>query len=161
MTERLRTEQDPRQRVLGTIDGIVADNPKLSGLLPDGSVFTFSVGYCARVGESRTPRQVVVANRPAYNGTDRMSTIVIQAANREEDFRFWHVEPSQAADILTQTQLEDDQLDDLQRLLADTEFDDGRLIDAFGAQYEQFMISASPEARWWQGLLQEPVADLR
>lgn len=160
MKERFAAEQDLRQQVLGTIDGIVDGNPKIRGLLPNNMNFTFSVGYCPRAGEAQAPRQVVIMNVPPAEQNGQIATVAVQAANRGEDFRLWNVEPAQAVNIVTGTPLEDEQLIGLQGLLTDTEFGNEELVKAFGAQYEQFMTDSGPEARWLHGMLLEPVADL-
>jgi hypothetical protein len=150
-------EQDPRSRVLGLVDQIVAENPKSQALMPDSSTFTFSVGRCAAYGQQGTPRQVIVANKPAHGFLGRTTTVAVRALDPREDFRVWHVDPEQAADVFTGEALDDEKMDELHGLLSETEFDDGTLV----LELQERMSTPNRYSRWVEALVDErPIAQL-
>lgn len=156
MAETHREEQGPRQRLLSAVDNVIDTNPKSNALMPDGSNFTFSVGAIAASGQEGAPRQLIIANRPAFAGMDRTTTIAVRAAG-PADFRLAHIEPSKAVDILTAQPLGDEQLIDLTTMLGEADFSDGSLVQEFQSR----MTTPGRYARWIEALIDtEPIISL-
>ena len=159
MSERLAgNEADPKQKVLNTIDGIIANNPKSKALMPDGSHFTFSVGRCEHYGEQGTPRQVIIANRDAYGGVDRTAVVAVRARDPKDDFRFHEYTPDHATTPQGQP-LPPEAVEDLDTLLGQTDFSDGSLVQEL--QRRMTTPGYYPRGLWVEALVEaQPIAEL-